>query len=161
MPLLASSARAALIAYVLAAVLMASSASATCTEDEVQLAAMDAQDAELRACLQSTPEIDLSAPSGAGQTALNIAATLGRTRIVKLLLEHKRPPRADAQPDVLMYAPLHTCVQNGHVEAVKLLLHSLRTRPAGVNVQTADGYVDTCLNACCMCMFMYHQHAPF
>ena len=131
--------RAALFACLLTAVLMAHRTDAVCTEDEVQLAAMDAQDAALRACLQSTPELDLSAPSGAGQTALNIAATLGRTRIVKLLLEHKRPPRADAQPDVLMYAPLHTCVHNGHVEAVKLLLHSLRARPSGVNVQTADG----------------------
>ena len=82
--------------------------------------------------------------NGPGQIALNIAATLGHTRVVQALLSHTRPPRADAQPDVSAFAPLHTCVQNGHIETVKALLASLRARGGNINVATASG--DTALH---------------
>jgi ankyrin repeat protein len=108
-----------------------------CNGDDVQLAVMDRQEKRLQNCLHSNPELDLR--TGAGLTSLNIAATLGQDRIVKMLLQHRFPPQADGQPDESKYAPIHTCVQNGHVAAAKLLISSLKSQPGAIDVRTAGG----------------------
>jgi ankyrin repeat protein len=109
---------------------------APCVCDDVLQATIAADDAWLGRCLRASPQLDLSCAQG--QTSLTIAATLGHTRLVSLLLGHARAPRLTVAADESAYLPLHVAVQNGHVEVVRLLL--ARMPPGGIDLQTAGKY---------------------
>ncbi|KAF3192060.1 hypothetical protein TWF788_004248 [Orbilia oligospora] len=74
-----------------------------------------------------------STEPGTSTTALHLAASLGRERIIKYLLKYINGKEEVNKSDGNGDTPLHRACANGHYKCVKLLLKG------GANVELADG----------------------